>query len=48
MKNPAILISLIVMLALAGCGRKNALETPEGAPPPPDPDRPVVLDPLVK
>ena len=47
MKNLTVIISLITMLALAGCGRKSALEAPEGAPPP-DPDRPVILDPLVK
>ena len=42
-----LIIFGVAALLLAGCGRKGAMEMPEGATPP-DKDRPVVLDPLIK
>lgn len=47
MKTRLLIIFGLAVLLLAGCGRKGPLEMPEGTPPP-DKDKPFVLDPLVK
>ncbi len=47
MRLPAMIIALSLAFVLAGCGARGKPEPPPGASPP-DPDRAIVLDPLVK
>jgi len=44
---PAMIVALGLAFALAGCGARGKPEPPPGSTPP-DPDREIVLDPLVK
>ncbi len=46
-RMPAMIAALGLALLLAGCGARGNPEPPPGSKPP-DPDREIVLDPLVK
>lgn len=47
MRTRMLIIFGLAVLLLSGCGRKGPLEMPENTPPP-DKDKPFVLDPLIK